>query len=328
MSLSRLRKNRFAKGLIALSLGFLLTAPHAFSDDTWYPSKYGANDTIGAANNMSPKLVVKAAKLVKTGKTYSLGVVTDKNTPSFGPRSFNMTIVQPSAVGGISQVGGGVTGDTKMVFNDDILHTWLGIGTQIDGLGHVGIDYKYYNGKSVHDFVDTEGLKAYGTETIPPIVSRGIVLDIAGYKGVDMMSEGDAINVDEIKGAAKRQGVKIKKGDVVLLHTGWLSISSTDPERFISGEPGLGMEGSRYLADKGVVAIGSDSWALEVIPFEEGEGVFGVHQELLAKHGVYILENVQSKELVEDKAWEFLFVLGQPKFAGAVQMVINPIAIR
>ena len=105
-------------------------------------------------------------------------------------------------------------------------------------------------------------------------------------------------------------------------------MADEDAARFIETEPGLGVGGAEYLAGLGVVAVGADSAAVEVIPFEKETEVFPVHQVLLAKNGIYILENIRTDELVADEAWEFLFVLGQPKFVGAVQMVINPVAIR
>jgi kynurenine formamidase len=114
----------------------------------------------------------------------------------------------------------------------------------------------------------------------------------------------------------------------VLFHTGWLNVSETDAARFMAGEPGLGVDGARYLAGLGVVAVGSDSWAVEVIPHEDPATAFPVHPELLAKNGVYILENMDTRKLAADGVYEFLFVLGQPRFAGAVQAVINPIAIQ
>ncbi len=115
----------------------------------------------------------------------------------------------------------------------------------------------------------------------------------------------------------------------MLLHTGWLaSTAASDKKTYLEKEPGLGKEGARYLASLGVVAVGADSVAVEVIPFEDAEEAFPVHQILLARNGVYILENMDVGALAADKGYEFLFVLGQPKFAGAVQAVINPIAIR
>ena len=99
-----------------------------------------------------------------------------------------------------------------------------------------------------------------------------------------------------------------------------------DDKRYISGEPGLGKEGSEYLASKEVVAVGADSWGLEVIPFEKGLGVFEVHQTLIAKNGIYILETLHTAQLVQDKAWEF--VLGASRITGGVQGIVNPTAIR
>jgi kynurenine formamidase len=288
----------------------------------WHPSKWGAKDEIGAANYLTPERAAAAAKLVKTGKVYSLGIEVTPDTPAFPPRGCKLYIVQPG------QHAGATLGDTKTSYNDDILNCWVGIGSQIDGLGHIGIDNVYYNGVHAKDFVDSTGLKKYGIEKVPPMVTRGVLLDMAGYLGVDVVKEGTAFNTAEIEGAAKKQGVEIREGDVVLFHTGWLSLIDKDPKRYGSVEPGLGKEGALYLVGKGVVAVGADTWGLEVLPFEKGVGVFEVHQILLAKNGTYILENMNTAPLAQDKAWEFMFVLGHNKYKGAVQSMINPVAIR
>ncbi len=306
-----------------ITTAFLLTISLAVpvrAEEDWYPSKYGPEDTLGAINNLSAGGVLEAVKLVRTGKTYALGVVTGRETPAFGMRTFQL----------FTMVSGDGTpvGSNKMTFHDDLLLSWLGIGTQIDGLGHLGIDHRYYNGKLASEFLTPGGLQMYGTHTLPPIVTRGVLLDIAALAGVDVLAAGTAINRPEIDAAAERQGVEIRKGDVVILNTGWQAMASRDGERFLAAEPGLGVEGAGYLAELGVVAVGADSWALEVLPSEDEDQSFPVHQILLAKNGVYILENIATAELVADRAHEFLFVLGQPKFEGAVQMVINPIAIR
>ena len=136
----------------------------------------------------------------------------------------------------------------------------------------------------------------------------------------------------EIDAVAAKQGVEIRQGDVVIFHTGLLSLIETDPKRYSSVEPGVGREGARYLVSKGVVAVGANTRAVEAIPFEkEGDKdgpVFGVHQILLPMSGTYILENINTAELAKDKAWEFMFVLGHNKYRGAVQSMINPVAIR
>ena len=127
----------------------------------------------------------------------------------------------------------------------------------------------------------------------------------------------------------KKQGINaIEKGDVVLFYTGWTKLIGKDNKRYNNGEPGLGVEGARYLAGLGVVAIGADTWGLEVVPFEKDKGVFEVHQILLPMNGVYILENMHTEEMVKDKAWEFLFTLGPWRITGTVQAIINPIAIK
>ncbi len=295
----------------------------ANAEDDWYPSEYGADDTIGAVNNITPEKVTQAAGLIQQGKTYQLGGVTGPNTPAFGTRNFQM-VLYPHGDGS----GGGTMGSHKGVFNDDLMMTWLGIGTQIDGFGHAGIDHKYYNGVHVSDLFTPNGLKKYGTHDIPPIATRGVLIDMTKYYGAPILTEGTVFNSAAIKAQAKAQGVTIEKGDVVLFHTGWQSLAESDPERFIQGEPGIGLDGATYLADQGVVAIGADTWALEALPSEAEDSIFIVHTTLLAKRGVHILENIQTAELAADEAYEFMFVLGVPRFEGAVQMVINPIAIR
>jgi kynurenine formamidase len=300
-------------GMLAASLSV-----NVMSQD-WVPSRYGADDRIGAANNLSTDIVLDAARLITTGKVYSLGVETAEDSPAYGTRTFTIDII---ASGATVPVGTDV-----VTSNDERVTTSFGIGSQIDGLGHLGIGNQYYNGLTSEQIVADGGLAELGTHTIPPIVTRGVLLDMTKHFGVDMVSEGTAFNRAVIEAASSAQGIQIRSGDVVLFHTGWMQLLGTDNQRFISVQPGVGVEGAEYLADLGVVAIGADTPALEVIPFEDPQRVFAVHQTLLAKQGVYILENMNTAELAADGVQEFMFVLGQPKFKGAVQTVINPIAI-
>lgn len=290
------------------------------SAQDWVPSRYGADDRIGAANNLSREGVLAAAELIVTGKVYSLGVETAEDSPAYGSRSFNIDII---ASGANVEVGTDV-----VTSNDERVTTSFGIGSQIDGLGHLGIGNQYYNGLTAAEIVREDGLAELGTHQIPPIVTRGILLDMTRHFGVDMVSEGTAFNRAEIEAAASAQGLQIRSGDVVLFHTGWMQLLGVDNARFISSQPGPGVEGAEYLAELGVVAIGADTPALEVIPFENPRRAFAVHQTLLAKQGVYILESMNTAGLAADGVDEFMFVLGQPRFKGAVQAVINPIAIR
>jgi kynurenine formamidase len=310
--------------LKALMLGCSLAAFAALATaqaQDWAKSKWGPEDEIGAANYLTPELALKAAQLVKTGKVYALGIPVDSKTPAYPPRGFKITVVQPG------QAGSPGMGPSKTTYNDDIIEGWVGIGSQLDGLGHIGVEHVYYNGNKIADFGDPTGLKKLGVDKVPPMVTRGVLLDMAAYYGTDVVKEGTAFNVKEIEEVARKQGVEIRQGDVVLFNTGWISLIGKDDKRYATGEPGLGVEGAKYLTSKGVVAVGADSWALEVIPFET-KNIFEVHQILLPMNGTYILENMDTSGLARDKVYEFMFVLGQPLFRGGVQSMINPVAIR
>jgi kynurenine formamidase len=317
----RIRALRTAS-ILAACAAALAGCAHAQPQPDWCKSKYGPNDEIGAANLLTPELALAAAKLVKTGKVYRLGVETNSKTPAFGPRSWAIAINQPGQVGGVG------LGPTKTNYNDDIYMGYVGTGSQIDGMGHIGVDNVYYNCNKNSEFVQANGLTKLGIEKLPGIVTRGVLLDMTQYYNQNPVPEGTAYNRKEIDEQAKRQGIEIRKGDVVLFYSGWLSLVGKDDKRFISGEPGIGKEGAEYLASKQVVAVGADTWGVEAIPFEKGVGIFEIHQILIPKNGIYIMENIDSAELAKDKAYEFMFTLGASRMTGGVQAIINPIAIR
>lgn len=278
---------------------------------------FGPDDTLGAANHLSDAGALAASRLVTTGKRYALGLVTSPTTPVWGERSFSMEVISLPAPG------------TDLVLgHDDRVHTHLGIGTQIDGLGHVGLGGKFYNGLTAAEFAAPDGLRKLGTEHIPPIVTRGVLLDVTRVLGVDRLGASESIGAELLQKTAKAQGVSIGTGDVVLVHTGWMSIMDSDPATYIGRQPGFDAGAAEYLAAAGVVAIGSDTGALEVQPSSDPGHIVPVHGILLANYGVYILENIVTAELAADQAWEFMFVLGQPRLAGSVQAIINPVAIR
>ena len=297
--------------------GILLHIANPVQAEDWYPSRYGPNDVIGAANNLNQSLTRSAAGLVDKGQVYSLAVVLNKDWPTIRGHLFHLE-VEPSVIK--------PAGPNKLTGHDDLLISHLSLGTSLDGLGHVGIDYRYYNGLTEEDIYSQNGLRKLGIEQIPPIATRGVLLDIARFRHVDNLRAGDQFNSDEIKAVAAKQGVKIGRGDVVLFHTGWMTMLESDPTRYMAEGPGLGKDGARYLANLGVVVVGADTRTVEVEPYADGE-IAPVHQILLAKHGVYILEHVRTAELARDQIYEFLFVMAVPKFEGAVQGMVHPIAI-
>jgi len=273
-------------------------------------------------NNLSADGVKLAAKLIRTGKTYSLAIPTGPESPAYGTRKYEVSITPPP--------GGNTTpnGTERVTSHDERVVTSMGIGTQLDGLGHLGVDHHYYNGFTGAEVNTAQGFKKLEMSNIPPIVTRGVVIDMARHFRRPLVV-GDVYNRPEIEAAAKAQGITIRKGDVVLFHNGWMDATmNSDRALYNRSEPGIGVGGAQYLADLGVVAVGADSIAVEALPAPAGQGTFAVHQTLLAKNGVHILENINTGPLVRDKVDEFMFVLGQPRFVGTVQVVVNPIAIR
>ena len=317
------RSYRFA-GFFSLYL--ILTvccAVEISAEESWHPSKYGATDRLGAINNLSPALVQKAAALIESGAVYSLAMDTGPDTPAFGYRNYQLLTKPIDAAGNDSAAPA-----NQVAGFDDLLISWLGIGTQIDGFGHVAVDGRHYNGVPVAEVFHPHGSPVYGIHHLPPIVTRGVLLDMAGLMGRKMLDAGTVFNEPELTAAMDRQNVTVTTGDVVLLHTGWMAMMEQDPENSLRSTPGLGVQGAEYLAGLNVVAIGSDTWALEVLPPENPQERFPVHGALLAKHGVYILENIRTDRLADDEVYEFFFMLAAPKFVGALQTVVHPVAIR
>ncbi|MFO1318102.1 MAG: cyclase family protein [Burkholderiales bacterium] len=288
------------------------------------PSKWGKDDQVGNLNYVTPEKTLAASKLITRGKAYRLGIETNRATPAYPPRNYAVTVLQPGQFNGVT------FGPNKLSYNDDIVMGWNGVGSQLDGFGHIGTEGVFYNCVHGEDFSAVTGLKKYGMETIPPIATKVIVLDMVPLVGKDgMVPEGTAFNRAEIEAAMKRQGVKsIEKGDIVIFHTGWINLLGKDDVRYNKAEPGVGKEGALYLVDKGVAAVGSDTWGVEVLPFEKGVGVFEIHQILLNFNGIYILENMDTSEMVKDGVSEAFFTLGPSRLTGAVQAIINPIAIK
>ena len=314
---------KISMSVLALGLAVSVSAcAQTQAIQSCHKSKWGPNDQVGALNNISTANVTEAAKLIKRGKSIRMGIETNSKTPAFPPRTFSITVLTPG------QEYGGTLGDTKTNYHDDIIMGWVGIGSQLDGLGHIGIDSVYYNCLAGKDVVSAGGLKKLGIENVPAIATRGVILDMVGLTGKDPVPEGTAFNKKEIDAALARQGnMKINKGDVVIFYTGWTQLIGKDDKRYGSVEPGLGIEGANYLASLNVAMVGADTWGVEVIPFEDPKKIFHVHQILLPMNGIYILENVNAEEAVKDKVYEGLFTLGPSRITGAVQAIINPIFV-
>lgn len=321
--LSRNRRRIFllvglVTGLVVLAGAWALTHEGGH-EDTWYPSRWGADDERGAANRITPAKVLEAATLIKEGKIYQLGRVYETGMPVFGTRHYSLRIPAMS----------GPLGDNKVTWFEEIVSGEIGqIGTQFDGLGHVGIGDLYYNGFNRNEFAKAEGLTKIGVENVGAFVTRGVLVDVAGYKGVENLEGGYEITVADLEGALERQGTKITSGDVVLIHTGWGKFWITDNERYNASEPGIGLGAGQYLVDKEITMVCGDTWGVEVVPNPDESLAFPVHQLILPKNGIYILENIITEELAKDEVYEFAFVFAPLRIKGGTGSPGNPIAIR
>jgi kynurenine formamidase len=303
-----------------VATGVLLACSSALGQsDRWYPSRWGADDQRGAANRLTPAKVLEAKNAITKGTVYQLGHVYEAGMPMFGTRHYSLRIPQVFAMPGKNQA----------VYHDEIISGELGqIGTQFDGLGHVGIGDLFYNGNRRSEFAQAEGLTRLGIENVGPIVTRGVLIDVARFKGVDQLQGGYEITPADLKGALQRQGVQIRSGDVALIHTGWASLWMKDNARYAASAPGIGVAAAQMLADAEVVVVGADTWGVEVMPNPDSSLSAPVHQLLLARNGIYLHENLITAELARDNVYEFMYVFAPLRLKGATGSPGNPIAVR
>ncbi|MDC0213618.1 cyclase family protein [Gammaproteobacteria bacterium] len=302
-----------------------MISTNALSAQKCEPSKWGEADEIGSANYVTPEQVIMASKLVKQGNTHPLGIVIEPGMPAFPPRYTQLQVVQPGQQFGVDGMG---AFGWHSSYNDDVLQMWLGTGPQLDGLGHMGESGQFYNCNMGKDFSEVSGLTKLGIEKVPPLVGRGVLLDMAEYFEVDSMTAGQPITSEDIKKASKAQGIKIGKGDVVLFHTGWTDAKlKSEPNVWVSTIPGITNDAAVYLATLSPMAVGADTWGIGAVPPIEGDKIFYDHITLLKENGVFLLETMNTGHLAREGVKEFMFVLGQARLKGAVQMIINPVAL-
>ena len=311
-----------ALGLLAAS-GLALAQPARAPD--WWPSEWGPDDQRGAANRITPAKVLEAAALIERGEIYSLGRVYERGMPLVGNRHFSLTIPgRPS---------GGGTGPNSVVYNDELVSGEIGqVGTQFDGLGHIGTerdgDHVFYNGFKLSEFGTGYGLTKLGIENVGVLFTRGVLVDVARYKGVARLDPTYVITVEDIESTLAMEGVEIREGDVVLFHTGWGQLWMVDNATYSSSEPGPGITAIKWLAEKKVVMPGADNWAMEAVPGENpADGIQG-HQWLMNFHGIYNFENLDTSRLAADRVYEFAFIFTPLRLKGATGSPGNPIAVR
>lgn len=286
-------------------------------------SPFGADDQAGASNLMTPEKVLEAMSLMKTGTVVSLGRTYESAMPLFGSRVF--------AIRGTSGLAGGPLASNNVIWMDDFLATEIGqVGTQFDGLAHIGIggdNPVFYNDTPAHEVFGSGGVKKLGVEHIKPFFTRGVLIDMVALKGRNLEA-GEEITADDIKAALEKQGTAPPgKGDVVVFHTGWGSLWIEDNDKFNSGCPGIGLSAAKYLGDIGIAIAGADTWPVEVVPNPNPDLAFPVHQELITKRGIFIHENLATERLASNSIYEFAYIFSPLATKGATGSPGAPLAV-
>lgn len=289
--------------------------------DPSFPQRYGPDDELGAANEITDAKVREAVGLVKRGVRYALGQVLEDGAPT------QMSRYWKSALGLGHILPQHAFGENEQSFVEETVAGALHSGTHLDGLGHIGIGSRTYNGIPYGDIVTSEGLRRLGIEGVPPFVTRGVLLDVAALRGRPALDATYAVTAADLGEACERQGVDVRPGDAVIVHTGWGSLWMKDNDRYAKSEPGIDLSAAQWCTDRRVCVIGADNWAVEVVPYPDQRLAFPVHQHCIAKYGVYLLENVMTAEVAMDGVSEFCFVLLPVRIKGASASPVTPLAI-
>lgn len=291
-------------------------------------SRWGAGDQIGAGNLLTAERRLAALALVREGRLYDLSRLIETDAPRMRPAMTPYVITHGTtwrdAIRRRREAG--ATNDAGS--NLERVELTMHVGTHIDALGHYTIGDRMHNGFSAEDTVTDQGLRHLGAEHIPPMITRGLCLDVSRLDGGEFLEAGRAVTAQELEAACGRAGVTPEPGDVVCIHTGWGRFFMQDNERYTAGEPGIDEAAARWLTARDVVAIGADSMAVEVLPgTEHPTRVMPVHQHTLVEAGVYLVENLALEALVRDGVAAFCLLLLATPFKGATASPLRPVAL-
>lgn len=302
--------------------------PEWYEDDNWFPSKWGAGDQLGTMNAITPSKVIQALKCVRRGKVYGLGHLMHNDMPVrtalHGPYAYFVSqrvydhrppLREPTA-----NKFGAALGRVEMVDH---------AGTHLDSLNHISLDNKYYNGIDAFEVTTPRGTLKLGIETTPPVVTRGVMVDIPGVLGKDILEDGRGISVEEVEKFLKKENVEVSAGDAVFFYTG-LSKLWQEAARYNEhweSSPGISYGLAKWLGERDVAVTGADTPASEVSPPEVKGTRLPVHQYLVTKCGIRLIDNMKLDELSKDKVYEFLFVCSPLPIKGATASPVAPVAI-
>lgn len=321
-------KSALALGAAAVSMA---VAARGAAGTTVGKSPWGAADDIGRLNLMTTETRTAVLARVQGGAVYDLSVEYFIGMPSWqaaGDPTYQMwmthtphgtVVADPMHVGADQNQHVSYTGSAFSMY----AHT----GTHLDALSHFGLDGQIWNGFSAGEHLGDTGWKVAGAEKTPPIVARGVLLDVAAAKGVEMLADGYRVSREDLAEAARREDVELAEGDVVLIRTGRMKLYR-EASRYMASPPGLGLDAARFLVEDGkAMVVGADNLSFEAFPSEVPGNYVPVHTYLLAQTGTPILELVDLEALAKDRVYEFAFIGASLKLRGADAAPLRPIAI-
>jgi len=282
------------------------------------PSKWGAADERGAANLQTAQQVLKAAKLIRTGELIELGRTLSPDIPLFGTRKFEIHLKRT----------GPSIGTNQRRSNEELIVTELGqVGTQLDMFPHQTIADATYNCVKIDDIATRGGFTRLGVDGIGMLFTRGVLVDVAALKSMDMLQSGYEITPDDLRAALERQNLTIEAGDAVFIHTGWGKLWGVDNAKYNASCPGIGAPAAEWLAKQNIMLIGSDNFPVEVAPNPDKTISLPVHQIALVVNGIFLLENMKLDELAAKQIHEFAFAVQPLKIKGGTGSTVAPVAI-
>lgn len=327
-----IHRMRGSKGILCtVLLGGVVIAGGASAGSGVGVSPWGPKDEIGRLNMMTNESRAAILSRITGGKIYDLGTEYFVGMPSWQaagdpPYMMWMTHTPPGDV--ISDpMHVGKKMNEHVSYSGTAVSMYAHMGTHIDALVHFGLDGKIWNGFSAVDHVGVRGWDVAGAEKLPPIVARGVLIDVAAAKGVDALPGGYRVTRQDLIDALKKEGISLKKGDVALIRTGIMK----DFENFqvyMAPPPAPGIEAVKYLIEEAeVMNIGTDNLSFETFPSEIEGNYLPLHTYLLGQHGSEIMEMINMQELSHDHVYEFVFITANLKFRGSDSAPMRPIAI-
>ena len=305
--------------------------PHAPAADSVGRSPWGPDDEIGTLNMMTDSSRAAVLARVSGGHTYDLSVEFFNGMPSWylaGDPLYQLWMTHTPRGHAIDDpLELGKVQNAKVAYTGDAVSMYTHTGTHIDALNHFGLHGAVWNGFTADEHLGDRGWKKLGVEKFPPIIARGVLIDVAAYKGVPLLPDSYSITPEDLQGALARQGTRLQRGDVVLIRGGRMTVWP-DVHAYVLNQPGLGLPGARWLVEEqGAMVVGGDNLSLEHFPVHGDDNWIPVHSYLLAQRGVPIIEVAFLEELSRDRVYEFAFIAAPLKWRGASAAPFRPIAL-